>query len=778
VKKKDGSFEAQKKESKTLSISRRAFLQGTALAGAGVLASRGVLFSDWIPPAGGKIREGAEEKLVATSCLNCSAGCAIQVRVVNGKAVSIRGNPLSKASGGKTCPRAFVALQVLYDPSRVQTPLKRTNPEKARDLDPRWVPISWDQALEEISARLKSIREQRRVHQLLLLYGLNTVSDIDLIHRLAEAFGTPNLISGEGLENEAEKAGRWLADGNYHSIAYDLERAYYILAFGASILESHKPLARNLRLWGKVRRERAIRARIVVIDPRYSVTASKADEWVPIYPGTDGALAMAIAHIILREQLYDKDFVRNWTTGFAEFAELAIRQYPPEKVAGITGISIEQIQRIAREFAQTKPAIAWVGTGPSRWPNGSYNAYAIFCLNALVGSIDAPGGVLYQENPSYQDMPKGSQDRIAQKGLEQARLDLGQTEKFPAAEVVTNQVADSIRQGVPYPVEVALGWNCNFNMSAPAAGRWDAAMKKLPYYVHVAPFRSEMAGYADILLPASTFLEQWAYDGLPGSGFAEVRIKQPVVKPLPHGKAIADIVFELARRQGGTISRSFTGIGSDAQGFVKYRTATLMPWEEFCAQGVFVGPEYQYRKYGQIFHTPSKKWEFCSGNLKNLLHRKGKNGGDRLGYLPHYEGPQFLGDPEKYPLFLVTYQPLLTIENGSQNAPWAQEIFLVMHGTGWTNFVEINSQTARGLRIRDGDRVWVESLFNRIQGRARVFEGIHPYVVGIARGQGHYAGGRWAEGMGVNPHEVIGVDYDRLSGQAAFGNTRVKVYKA
>lgn len=353
--------------------------------------------------------------MIPTSCLNCSAGCAIQVRVVDGKAVSIFGNPWSRATEGKTCPRAHVGLQVLYDPSRVQTPLKRTNREKGRNIDPRWAPLSWDQAFQEITARLHSLRDQGRPHQLLLLHGLNATSDIDLIRRFGQAYGTPNLISEEGLENEAEKAGRWMADGNYRSIAYDLERTHYLLAFGASILESHKPLARNLRLWGKVRRERALRARIVVIDPRYSVTASKADEWIPIRPGTDGALAMGIAQVILNEELYDKNFIRHWTTGFAEYAELALRQYPAEKVAGITGIAAEQIQRIAREFAGTQPAIAWVGTGASRWPNGSYNAYAIFCLNALVGSIDARGGVLYQEYPGYRDMPKASQDGTAQK---------------------------------------------------------------------------------------------------------------------------------------------------------------------------------------------------------------------------------------------------------------------------------------------------------------------------------------------------------------------------
>lgn len=128
---------------------------------------------------------------------------------------------------------------------------------------------------------------------------------------------------------------------------------------------------------------------------------------------------------------------------------------------------------------------------------------------------------------------------------------MGRTERFPAAEVATNQVADSILEGVPYPVEAALGWNCNFNMSAPAAWKWDEALRKVPYYVHISPFASEMAAHADLLLPSSTFLEQWGYDHCPpGSGFAEARLKQPVVDPLPHSKCPGEIVFELARLQG------------------------------------------------------------------------------------------------------------------------------------------------------------------------------------------------------------------------------------
>lgn len=777
----NGNNGSEKEKPEGLAISRRVFLGVSAGAAAAFAASRVMKRPEFslISPPDVNAEGIVTEEWVATSCLNCPTRCATRVRVVNGKAVQITGNPLSKFSEGETCPRSYVGLQVLYNPDRVRSPLKRTNPMKGKGVDPGWAPMSWDQALSEVGGRLKALRAKEQPHKLLLLYGLNSTSDEDLIQRFASAYGTPNVVSGEGLENEAAKAGEWMADGHYTDSAHDLERTNYILAFGASIVESQRPLARNLRMWGKIRRERPNRARVVVIDPRYSVTAAKADQWIPINPGTDGALAMAIANVIISEGLYDLDFIESWTSGFEEYRDLVLGSYAPEKVAEITGVDADVIRQVARGFAHFKPAIAWRGRGAGCWPNGSYASYAIFCLNALVGSIDAPGGITYQETPKYRDMPQVVEDGISGGGRSKPRLGFDKNSGLLAEGVVTNQVADAILEGSPYPVEVAVGFGSNFNMSAPDTARWDEAMAKVPFYVHISPGLTEMAEFADIVLPASTFLEGWAYEQCPpGSGFAELRIKRPVVKPLHDSKPVAEIIFALAARLGGDVAESFAGIGNNAEGFVRYRTESIMPWSELCKEGVWVGPDYEYHKYDQIFSTPSKKFEFVSGNLEAAFKQSGSGRSDKLALMPHYEEPRFLGDDGTYPLMLVTYHPLLDIMNGNQNYPWAQEIYLVMQGQGWTSLAEINRKTARSLGIRDGDMIWVESPFSKVRARARVFEGIRPGVVAIAVGQGHWACGRWAKGMGVNPNEIVGVDYDRLSGQSSFFNTRVRAYRA
>ncbi len=760
---------------KRLSISRRSFLKASGVTGLTIFAASLAKPAESLlelpqSPSGSNRESAISEKWVNTSCLNCPARCATSVRIVNGKAVRITGNETSQVSEGEVCPRGHIGLQVLYDSARITSPMKRTNPAKGRDIDPRWESVSWDEAINTLSDRLQDLRNSGTPEQLAIFSGLNTRSDEDLISRFALAYGTPNLITSDALENEAERVGRWLADGNYSHIAYDLGKTNYVLSFGASILESERPLARNLRMWGKIRRERPIRARVVVIDPRYSVTAVKADLWLPVKPGTDGVLALAIANVIIEEGLYDKQFIEKYTTGFGEYRAGA-SEFTPEIAETITGINAETIRKVAREFAETKPAIAWAGRGVAGWLNGVVNSYYIFCLNALIGSINVPGGILYQEDPLYQKMPEVVGDSISKRGLEQPHLDMRKSE-FSVEQVATNLAAKNITDGQPYPVKLALGFNSNFNMTAPSSSTWDKALQKIPYFIHIAPFVSEMALYADLLLPATVFLEQWGYDhSTPGSGFVEVKIKQPVVEVESKAKNIGDTIFNLTRKFGGSVAAAFDEIGNNTEGFVRFRTEDMISWSEFKDKGVWVGPAYRYGNYSHIFKTRSGQFEFSFYP---------ENSGTKTSPTVIKAGASeaYLGNEQEYPFILTTYQPLLTLENSSQDYPWAQEISLVMHGVGWTSLAEINAETAHSLHIRDGDMVWVESPFGKLKLKARVTEWVHPEVIAIARGQGHYAPGKWQKGIGVNPNDITGLANDIFSGQAALYNTRVRVYRA
>lgn len=726
-------------------MSRRAFL-GISAAAAAALTAIMVIRR---PRAGDSLEKGTEravetEELVATSCLNCPTRCAITVRVVNGKAVRIFGNSKSPYSDGKTCPRSHIGLQVLYNPDRFTAPLARV-PGRAKgngvDLKNDFVQASWEEAISQVAERLGSISPER----LLILQGLNANSDEDLIRQFAAAYGTGTMFLEESLETAADREGKRMADGRDNS-GYELMSpnetgTRYILSFGAGIVESERPLARNLRLWGMLRREIPNRSRVVVFDPRYSVTAAKADHWIPINPGTEGAMAMAIAGVIISQGLYDTDFVENHTSGFDSFKALATSyRFSPEEVARITGVDAEVIRQTARDFARSRPAVAWSGESATSWPHGSYASHAVFCLNALVGSIDAPGGIVYQESPPYGSLPLA----ITEEGRS------------------FRELSDLVRSGL---LEAALGFNSNLIMSVPGTRQWDDALKNLPYYVHIGPALNEMAAYADIILPSCTYLEQWAYESaLPGSGCAEARVKQPVIAPLHQSRDIAAILFDLAAEMGPSVSDPFRAIGSSAEGFgeafVKHRTRSFLSWDDFKRNGVWVGDDYQYHKYEEVFHTPSGKFEFRSTHLERVLNVK----------LP--------GEDREHPFILGTYRPVLEIRSGTQNCPWAQEMFLVMDGVGWNNVVELNREMAKHLGIGDGDHVVVQSESGDLEAEARVRQGILPAAAVMATGQGHYASGRWADGIGVNPNAVIGTEYDEESGQPSYFSTRVKIRKA
>lgn len=748
------------------SLSRRGFLQLSAVAATAVVVG-GIWQRLKLPRLfAAEDRQGRVLSVawVPTSCLNCATRCGTLVRVIDGRAVKVMGNPDSRVSDGEACPRSHIGLQVLYDEGRFPTPLKRTNPNKGRGVDPGWQPISWEAALAEVTARLQALRDHGQPESLLLLGGLNISSDDDLLGRFAAAYGTPNNLNFDGLNNASEIAGRWLGDGVPEPVGYDLGRSNYLLAFGASILESHKPLARNLRMWGRIRGERPLKAKIVVIDPRHSVTAAKADRWLPINPGTDAALALAIAHVIINEELYDAGFVARQTEGFQAFRDL-VADYEPLRVAAFTGVRVDAIYQTAREFATTPSAVAWIGTGASRWPQGTFASYAIFCLNALVGSLDAPGGVVYQMAPPYRELPALTTDAAATAGLARPRIDLRGDEILAVPLAATNRLAEAITAGQPYPVGAMLALNANPVMDAPQTARWEAALAALPYLAYVGPFANETSQYADVILPSATFMESWGYDqSPPGAGFAEARIKQPVIPPLEESKPVAEIIFQLASRLGGSIGAAFKGIGDDAAGFARYRVENFVNWDDFKATGVWIGKDYVYGDYARAFRNVIGKYQFPGADFPEMLPPRMEVG--------------YLGDTVAYPLTLTSYQPLLTIEAGGQNYPWAQQKFNVVASRGWTNYAEISHDAAERFHVENGDMVWVESEYGRIQLQARVSAGLHPDVVAIARGQGHYANGHWADGMGANPLEITGAAYDPLSGQSAYYNTRVKIYRA
>ncbi|MBU0703432.1 MAG: molybdopterin-dependent oxidoreductase, partial [Chloroflexi bacterium] len=369
-------------------ISRRDFIRlvGISAAAAGVSGCLGQPLSNvQTQPEHLKASSTAQTEWVATVCRICPAGCGVQVRVVGGRAVKIEGNPYHPLNQGKVCPKAQAALQVLYDPDRIQHPLRRTSKRGAG----YWEPISWDEAIAQVSRHLIKMRQQGQAHALLFLHDAPPSHMHELIGRFCQAYGSPNVVSTDGLD--AERLTHLLTQGWFDLAAHNWEETAYVLFFGGSFLEDWQPQTHMLRAYSYMRRGRPDkRARLVQIGPRFSVSAAKADEWVPLLPGRQGALALGMAHVIIRERIYDHAFVTDHSEGFDDFATLVLEQYAPEAVAGLTGTPVETIKRLAREFAGNRPAVAVAGRGLGEGTNALFNHVAIHTLNALVGSLDVP----------------------------------------------------------------------------------------------------------------------------------------------------------------------------------------------------------------------------------------------------------------------------------------------------------------------------------------------------------------------------------------------------
>ncbi len=292
-----------------MSLTRRDFMKLSSMSGLAIIGLQGGL------PALSAFAQSTEAsgasmlgKWMATTCQGCTSWCPVQVLVINGRAVKVRGNQYAGANHGKACVRAHIGIQQVYDPDRIKVPMKRTNPKKGRNEDPKFVPVTWDEAIGAIADRMMELRKNGEPEKFVLFRGRYTYMR-DLIYgALPKVFGSPNGISHSAICAEAEKFGAYYTEGYWGYRDYDLDKTRYVLCWGADPLSSNRQVPHAVSIWGEVRD----RATIAVVDPRLSSTAAKAREWLPVIPGEDGALAVAIAHVILTEGLWNKKFVGNF----------------------------------------------------------------------------------------------------------------------------------------------------------------------------------------------------------------------------------------------------------------------------------------------------------------------------------------------------------------------------------------------------------------------------------------------------------------------------------
>jgi anaerobic selenocysteine-containing dehydrogenase len=656
-------------------LSRRTFLKGSATAGAAgslQLSPIGVALAQDKPPAPGS------GQWLATTCAGCTTFCAKQVYVQDGRALHVRGNEFCKTTGKAGCARQYLALQELYDQDRVRVPLKRTNPKKGRNEDPKFVPISWDEAIDLLADRLIALRAKGEPHKFMTLQGRYTrMSDV-IRQAVPNIVGSRNAITHSSICAETDKFGPFYMEGNWGYRQYDLANVKYQILFGADPLSANRAVSSTSAFFG----EAMARGGAAVVDPRLSATAAKADEWLPIKPGEDSALALALAHVILTEGLWHKPFVGDFKDGVNRFktgvaideasfnemhthglikwwnSELRIRT--PEWAQPICGIPASQIRRVAAKLGAAAPNVGvWMSRGMHMNRRGAYASMCGHALSGLLGATDNEGGTMRYQSAPRQGIPSVAkyQDEIAQAGVKKEYIDRRGRLEFPAmasgrpgSGVVANQIADSILTGDPYPIEVVLAYWVNYPFSAPGTRRWEEALAKVPFVAHVTTNISELTWYADVVFPANHHMfEAWGINDSAGQGYGHLSLHQPVVKSLNGG---VDVELGIPWLLGIALEKKgFPNLANylrnefadpetkapprSADEFALYAVKRATQpiwdpklyksgdkfdgWEHFRKVGVWNSTPFAWRKSWGAVGTKTKKFEFYSETLKDAL---------------------------------------------------------------------------------------------------------------------------------------------------------------
>ncbi|MDI6754316.1 MAG: molybdopterin-dependent oxidoreductase [Thermodesulfobacteriota bacterium] len=739
-------------------ITRRDFLK-LGFTSAAVASLGGSLTGCFSPPpesARRIARTAGKPVIIASTCLLCPAGCGILGEVADGRLIKIVGNPKHPNNRGKICSRGHAGVNTLYDPDRLLYPLKRTG---ARG-EGRWTRITWDQAMDEIAKRLTSLSSTGKTEAFWVEMGAPGSRELLALNFLKE-FGSPSVFPESSFSDPNRAAGQAFTWGA-ETVVGDVARSRFILNFGANPYEDHEQyicLAQRI-----VEGRMANAAKLVTLDVRLSNTAGKSNEWIPVNPGTDGIIALAMVQHILQHGLHNKDFLSRWTNFPLPKLIEHLAQYTPEQAEKISGVKAADIRRMATEFAQANPAVALTGRGVSGHQNGVLNERCIALLNAVVGNIDVPGGCC---------LPR--------------TMDLGEP-KLKSAFVSSSRAFAELKERKA-KAEFYFSYMGNPAYANPGTTEILQILqdeKRLPFIVVADTHLTETGALADLLLPMASYLESWNLESRPAMELIPfVSIRQPMVPPLGKSRSIGDTFLELARRIGGNCHKTFPYASSEdfigraagrIEGLSKAGGIELLKkegvWFDRAAKPVY----RSYAKKG--FATPSGKFEVFSKPLQ----------GQGLPALPTYV-------PIKAHQGIKEEELILTVNRANvmtprlANAKWLAEI---LHD----NPLWINPKTAQARGIRDGDRVNISSKAGSLTVRVRFSQGVHPRVVTLTEGLGHWELGKIArakkekssdfdtqllwwekQGNGVNPSALIAADFDPLAGGIAWNDTRVTLTK-
>ena len=710
-----------------------------------------------------------EATYVNSACTLCPGGCGITVRKIEDRAVKIEGMAAHPINDGGICILGLSGLQLLYGPTRVKTPLKRVGNRG----EGRWRKISWDTALSEVSATLAELRKAGKAHTVSCISGSDRGTVANLLSRFLTVYGSPNFIRTPSIQDTYELT-LFLMQGVQATAGFDFENASLVLSFGSGLIEGW---GSPVRMFQANSRLKKTGGKIIQVDARLSTTAAKSDRWIPIQPGTEAALAMGIAHVMIKDFLYDADFVENHAFGFNDwtdsrgnlqkgFKTVALEAYPPQKVADITGVEPSVISELARTFARASKPVAVCGNGQGTTPGSVRGFMAVHALNALVGNINKPGGIRAIPEPDYIDWPRAEMDAAASAGIQKGRLDGAGGDQYPATLYMLNRFVENIRIAKPYGIEALLVAGANPLYTLPDTQGVKAALDKIPFIVSFSPYMDETAQYADLILPNHVYLER--YEDVPRPvGFNKpiINLARPVVPPQFNTAHLGDVVLQLAGALGGTVSKAFPWKSYETclEATLGDRLDTLL------AEGYWINEEVETSGWANAFDTASAKFEFVG---------RSQNGGEGKPIMPGFDSIKPEGDPGSFPLILIPYDSMRLANGFIGNPPFLVKTLEDTVLKGNDVFVEINPETAGQMKLSGGKKARLETPKGSATVRIHLSERVGKGMVALPRGLGHRAYDDYLAGKGVNFNDLIGPIPDPISGLDAAWGIRAKLSKA
>ena len=688
------------------------------------------------------INEIRGTKTVPGVCMICPWHCPTENFVKNGKVEYVRGNEFAVNSTSR-CVKGISSIHSSRDPDRLLYPMKRNS----QGVHER---ISWDDALTQIAERLKANKEAYGPESLVYLWHLD--SNETFTHKLfGELYGTPNL-SGHGAACDQDRRLAALETFAHPLPVKDYANSRFVMLWGADPFGPNEALHENRELLESMKKG----CRLVVVDPNRSRTAEKAHLWLPIKPGTDGALALAMAYHIIETKSYDQAFCDEWVHGFSEFAEHVLSNgYTPEWAETITGISRETIIAVADEFASTKPALMDGLKGLVNYTTGLDALRTVFALNVITGNIDGPGNLILKELAPL-DMPVDIPEEAI---TTTEQLPLGPAMGYPLApDMPTQLLPKAVLEGDPYSVKSLFFHICNPAQSDPNTRLFEEMMEAVDLSVTIDIYMSETALLSDFVLPeASTYERAEVRESLWAG--PQVVIAQPAIEPLGESRPLYEIMKGLAEKMG--YGEYFQW--NSWEDWARKQTAYLpVSFEELKEKGVWEG-ELRYHKFKTDggLATPTGKFEIYSNMFEDLGHNP----------LPVFTEEHRVKPDAEYPFQLINCKMQYHCGTHTQNNPY----LMAIAGENW---VELNAKDALRLGIAEGDRVEVTSPLASVTINAKVSESVQPGVVKVPHGHGFGRKfGTLARGKGTHINPLFETRVNPVSGGISFNECKVNIRK-